>query len=363
MTNGARLPGLDLMRSLAIMLVLWEHIRFVAQAAWPSHGFFLPVDGVDVFFVLSGYLVGGMWLDLASHHPLQEALPRFWWRRLWRIWPLYYLFLLLNLAGVALGWQPGQLSEGVVWYFFFAQNLIIPVDLFFWESWSLCVEELFYFLLPLVYVLLATCCRRLPPRRILLASAGILITGGWLYRFLLPPDLSYDLWYRKMAPGRLDAIGWGVCVAALQNELHFHERLRLKGTWVAVGLLGWIVAAAVGYHAWPPHLSWVATGLAPLGLAASLPLFRAMNTFPFGLSKVVERAARWSYAAYLLHMGWVAAPLHRLVPTHLTPGEAIGIICGYFMVVFTVAALLHHGVERPALRIRESRPPAWRWRS
>ncbi|MCS6981215.1 MAG: acyltransferase [Flavobacteriales bacterium] len=357
-TEGRRLPGLDLMRTLAILLVLWEHIRFLAQATWPSHSFFLPVDGVDVFFVLSGFLVGGLWLDTASHYPLRQALKRFWWRRLWRIWPLYYLFLLLNLAGVALGWQPGQLSEGVVWYFFFAQNVVKPVDLFFWESWSLCVEELFYFLLPLVYIFLIICLSHWQPRQALLTSALILVAIGWLYRWLLPDQLPYDLWYRKMAPGRLDALGWGVCVAACQDKLSLQGRMWRKGAWLAIGLIGWTVAGAAGFYPWPSHLSWVAAGVAPLGLAASLPFFRNLSTLPIGLAKVVERMARWSYAAYLFHMGWVVAPLRRLMPSPLNPWEAVGIICGYFFMVFGGAALLHHCVERPALRIRESWPPA-----
>lgn len=348
-----RHPGLDLMRSAAILLVMWEHIRFVAEAAWPGHRFYLPPDGVDVFFVLSGFLVGDIWLRTVQHSPvLLSALRLFWLRRLWRIWPLYYFFLLLNIGAVAAGLQPGMLGRGVCTYFFFAQNLVKPVDLFFWESWSLCVEELFYFLLPLVFVL--TLRLTLSPHQRLGVAAIFLIGAGWCYRFFLPEGLDYDLWYRKMAPGRLDAIGWGVLGAAIKN---FDSVKKLKPRTLAIlvpGVAGAGAAWLSGMYPWPETWHWIAPGVAPVALAMTLPAFHAIRRLPLWLGIGVERVARWSYAAYLVHLSWVAWPIRVWMPIKPSPGEALLILVGYAAATFGLAALLHHTVERYFMRFRPS---------
>lgn len=353
--GGQRHPGLDLMRSAAILLVMWEHVRFVAEAAWPSRRFYLPPDGVDVFFVLSGFLVGDIWIrSTQATGSIRIAIYFFWLRRLWRIWPLYYFFLLLNLGAVALGIQPGLVGRGVWTYFFFAQNLVKPVDLFFWESWSLCVEELFYFLLPLMFAL--TAFLKLRPHVMLGMTALILMMLGWSYRILLPEGLDYDLWYRKMAPGRLDAIGWGVLAAAVKGLCRVKPTAVWRSSALALGIIGALCARQSGMFAWPESWHWVAPGIAPAALALTLPAFYSVNRLPLWLTRAVGYVARWSYAAYLVHLSWVAWPIRALMPPEPDALQAFMLLGVYGAVTMTLAAVLHATVERYFLRFRPARP-------
>lgn len=349
--NPARHPGLDLMRSVAILLVMWEHIRFVAEAAWPDCSFFLPPDGVDVFFVLSGFLVGDVWLKTVRASPsILTALRTFWLRRIWRIWPLYYFFLLLNIGAVATGLQPGMLGRGTWTYFLFAQNLVKPVDLFFWESWSLCVEELFYFLMPLFFAVLSFL--RFNPHALLGFTALILIIIGWLYRGLLPEGLDYDLWYRKMAPGRLDAIGYGVMAAALREVWKVKTLPRNTLLWSILGLAGAYGAWWSGMKLWPEPWQWVVPGLAPALLALTLPAFLSLKKLPLSMAKVVEHIAQWSYAAYLIHLSWVAWPIRSWMPEKPPSTQAFAFIGLYIIITFILSALIHKYVERYFMRFR-----------
>ncbi|MCX7650607.1 MAG: acyltransferase [Flavobacteriales bacterium] len=356
MTAPKRHVGLDVMRSVAILLVLWEHFRFVPEAAWPDRRFYVPPDGVDVFFVLSGFLVGNIWLQNFDSTPGKEAVFLFWWRRIWRIWPLYYTFLFLNLTAVFLGVQPGQWSRGLISYFFFAQNLIKPVDLFFWESWSLCVEELFYFLLPVLFLVFKKRLRRLSAAAVLGCTACLMITIAWLYRWALPDSLDYDLWYRKMAPGRLDAIGWGVLMAAGSQSkvLKCFSTNKLRNLLLGGG--GWGCAMAWGYIHLPACWQFVGPGLGPIFLACALLFFLNIQKLPQPLAWISEKVARWSYAAYLVHLSWVAWPLRCIMPVHPTLWEALGLLVAYGFVTFGLAALLHIGLEKYFLGLRQ---PLW----
>jgi peptidoglycan/LPS O-acetylase OafA/YrhL len=351
--EAARHPGLDLMRSAAILLVMWDHIRFVAEAAWPTQNFYLPPDGVDVFFVLSGFLVGDVWLRTVQASPsILPALRTFWLRRIWRIWPLYYIFLFLNIVGVAVGLQPGMLGRGVWTYVIFAQNLVKPVDLFFWESWSLCVEELFYFLMPLLFT--AFSFLRFSPHTLLAFVALLLICLGWTYRGLLPQGLDYDLWYRKMAPGRLDAIGYGVMAAAFKGLFKGQMPGQNTVLWGVLGLAGAGGAWWSGMKAWPETWKWMAPGVTPAFLALTLPAFYSIKKLPSSMAFLTERVARWSYAAYLVHLSWVAWPIRAWMPGPATTAQTFIILGIYALITFTLSALLYINVERYFLRFRPS---------
>ena len=147
-----RIFGLDAMRAAAILMVLVSH-------TWPSEkatnwGYVFGVLGVEMFFILSGFLIGGILLRLANTGRLQtwHDLVRFWRRRWYRTLPNYYLFLFLQMAWRAwvLGY-PGVLS--LDWqYIVFAQNLTDGPSFFFPETWSLSIEEWFYLYLRAVAV-------------------------------------------------------------------------------------------------------------------------------------------------------------------------------------------------------------------
>jgi len=147
--SSQRIAGLDLLRALAIVLVLVAHypktgvglVTRVLNFGW---------SGVDLFFVLSGYLIAGqLFAAQASGKPI--SLAGFYSRRWLRTLPNYYVVLAVYGFVAAL---IGGATPTPVWkYLSFTQNVGIPGA--FTPSWSLCVEEQFYLLFPIIAILLA----------------------------------------------------------------------------------------------------------------------------------------------------------------------------------------------------------------
>ena len=150
-----RIFGLDLLRCLAIVIVVLGHSSFLINN-YTNFPFISLPDGVDLFFVLSGYLVGTILIKSAEQEQkfdfkiVLQFLKRRWFRTL----PNYYLFLLINIILIYYGLTPGFLNKYLSTFFVFFQNFHKPYDFLFWESWSLCVEEWFYLTFPLVLLLL-----------------------------------------------------------------------------------------------------------------------------------------------------------------------------------------------------------------
>ena len=148
MTVMRRNDWLDLCRALAILLVMLSHGRVFLRSAmpWAEYFRFGGFLGVELFFVLSGFLIGGILIRL-SRQGGTHWLGGFYARRWFRTLPNYYLFVLINILLVWWGTRPGELDE--VWkYLVFIQNLFGPHPLFFPEAWSLAVEEVFYLFIP-----------------------------------------------------------------------------------------------------------------------------------------------------------------------------------------------------------------------
>src|SRR5215470_10879603 len=158
-------PNLDLVRSVAILSVIAGHARQVI----PGQGFL--GHGVDVFFCLSGFLIGRIFLKEESRG---FSFLRFWTDRWLRTIPPYFFVLFLGLglgqSGISSSWWSLPQFQGRFWqYIVFVQNYgaisSIP-GAPFGVSWSLCVEEQFYLALPILFVLV----RSFAARALLLSS-------------------------------------------------------------------------------------------------------------------------------------------------------------------------------------------------
>src|SRR5262245_22239735 len=138
-----RIAGLDLLRSLAILAVLVSHGRhFVTPyIAELEHLRLFGFFGVELFFVLSGFLIGSILLRGVECFDQRKNLTAFLLRRWLRTLPNYYLFLAINgLVALVLG----QAIPHFFAYLFFLQNIADRHPAFFGEAWSLAVEEWFY---------------------------------------------------------------------------------------------------------------------------------------------------------------------------------------------------------------------------
>src|SRR4029450_3826957 len=174
--NRERQPGLDLLRALAIIVVVVYHAALF--------GFKLPgrVDrfgwiGVDLFFVLSGYLIGGQLLaPLAREQSIK--LGRFFARRVFRIMPAY--FAVLAVYFLLPSWREYSEMSQPLWKFLLSvQNIALHGGTAFSHAWSLAVEDQFYLALPFLLLFLY---RR--PRAVIIIPCLIVIGGIGLRTFL-----------------------------------------------------------------------------------------------------------------------------------------------------------------------------------
>ncbi|MBS1581444.1 MAG: acyltransferase, partial [Bacteroidetes bacterium] len=336
--RGERIFGLDLMRAVAIALVVLVHATDLLAAHWPGPSWAGRIDGVDLFFVLSGYLVGGILLRFAEDHgrPWHIRLLDFWQRRWLRTLPNYYLFLLVNLL---LAWT--HVSQGIVnvntlAYLVFLQNFHVPLDLFYWESWSLAVEEWSYLLLP-VLVFAAIRVFRSEVRTAFLSAALVMIAVPAALRLGMAPGVrtldARDLYVRWMVPTRLDTIGFGVLAAWCHRFLAgAWARMRLPA--LLAGGAGLWAATAFQQEA---HLYYLTTWSFTCGgaaIALFLPVLSAWRSSA-GWTGPVAFISRISYALYLVHL-----PLRylflRLVEGRSTAGTVL--LYGTYLALCILAA-------------------------
>jgi len=357
-----RIFGLDLLRAVAIFITVYGHAVMLVPPAYRSwHN--LPVsaiDGVNIFFVLSGYLIGGILLKalLDAHKPFD--LGHFWMRRWLRTLPAY--LVVLGSAVAVAAWQ-GKLPAEVWRYFCFSQNLLSPHPTFFPEGWSLAVEEWFYLLFPLTVLVLVVLTRS---RRLAMAGTiGLFLTLPLVfkyYQYQQGKGLDAALWdsyYRRVVAARLDAIALGVLACYLQ---HYHaglwRGLRRPGLALAAGLL----VVTFLYPKLGPHVLFYNVWLRPLleGLTVLLvlPFFSQLH-YPHYTPAMrgLTLLSLISYSMYLLNKSvlikLVLAPVEKSVLTpHLGPAGWLVAYGLYWVLLPSGALLLYTYVEVPFMKLR-----------
>jgi peptidoglycan/LPS O-acetylase OafA/YrhL len=353
-----RLPGLDLLRSIAIVWVMLFHSFLVGglgdDFAWLSR---FGWAGVDIFFVLSGFLIGSQLLrTLKRGEPL--SLRDFYWRRAWRILPAFLAVLAVYAAFPVLREAPGL--EALWQFASFTLNLFIDYgrNPAFSHAWSLCVEEHFYLLFPLLAGWLT---RRPSAGRFVglcagLVAAGIALRAGvWLHDDALQPprnwfieDIYYPTWMR------LDGLLMGVALAALRVYRPAQWQ-RLQELPMPL-MLGGLAFAALAFWLFRDRTGLVANAVGWPLLSLGFGLLLVSATSARGLlGRRAVPVAGWlatiSYSLYLSHKLAMHAVHEWLAPR--LPLQGLALFAVYAAAILVVGAALHHAVERPGLRLRD----------
>ncbi len=300
--SSQRIFGLDILRTLAIILVLLGHSSGIICPAFPAFPWIPIPDGVDLFFVLSGFLVGGILMDGIrsdgqwSFTDLRQFIRRRWFRTL----PNYFLFLFINIILVNQGVIFGELNRHLITFFFFLQNFHITYFDLFTESWSLSVEEWFYLSFPIL------CFLSLKLRKVKFSSVSLpLIISGYLlfpllYRILtagsITTDEHYELFFRKLVLTRLDSIGFGILAAWFKRwRPVFWQRFRLVAFFTGIVLLFFLCRM----HTMPAtfYLKTLHLTLLPLSIAILLPALDSVKTEKLP-GKPFAFISRISYSMY-----------------------------------------------------------------
>ncbi len=362
----SRLPGLDLLRAIAIVWVMLFHSFIVGglgdDFSWLSRYGWM---GVDLFFVLSGFLIGSQVLKpLARGERLDFG--DFYLRRAFRILPALFVVLALYLWIPAFREAPGMQP----WWQFaaFTVNFLIDYEhnKAFSHAWSLCVEEHFY----LVFPLLAWWLTRRPSMAkfasvcVAIVLAGIALrTSIWLFdmapvqgvenaargfdrRFI--EDMYYPTW------NRLDGLLAGVVLATVKvfrapqwDRLQARANVALIAGLAVVALAMWLFRERTG-------LLGNAVGWPVLSTGLALLVFAGAGTRSW-IGRWRVPGAGWlaliSYSLYLVHK-----PVYHMVSSAFgTQLEVRGLLA---FAVYAAAALLggavlYYAIERPFLRLRD----------
>jgi peptidoglycan/LPS O-acetylase OafA/YrhL len=356
-----RQPGLDLLRALAIVVVVIYHAALF--------GFKLPgrVDrfgwiGVDLFFVLSGYLIGGQLLALLARDR-RINLGRFFARRALRIIPAY--FAVLAIYFLLPSWREYPEMSQPLWKFLLSvQNIALHGGTAFSHAWSLAVEDQFYLALP--FILLVLFWR---PRGAMILSCVIVVGGVLLRAFLAAQNPSVDggvsfrgfqAWIYYPTWTRLDPLVYGVVLAAIEKfRPHWWQRLMKCGPWLLLPALALIAYAlylgetdelTVVACVWQFPL--VAIAMAALLICAVSPRLPLRRVAIPGAAFVASIA----YSAYLVQKLVIHGVIEFCRAHAIDPKTAPALI-GVELCVYAAATILFFTVERPFLQLRHRIAP------
>lgn len=346
----AHIPALDGVRAIAILMVMIFHFfqgSVQTNAVWKAveKATALGQTGVDLFFVLSGFLITGILLDSCRR---KHALKTFYLRRTFRIFPLYYgylivAFLLLPLLHLAapIAWTNQW------WFWLYCQNI---QDTFLknfkmfgpGHFWSLAVEEHFYLVWPFIVM-------RLPLRHLrhmllaLLALAlvvrAVMVVAG------------YPVYYFTLC--RIDTLAVGALLSVLSRQGNF---LQAAGQWLRKYIL-WVLAILAPCYA-------VFTGTAdPVVQVVKFSLFAFLCAAVLVLaitapreemparilgSSVASAMAKGSYAMYVFHPA-----IFDLLRTQFPALPPITALPVAFLATFAAAWLSWRLLENPCLKLRD----------
>jgi peptidoglycan/LPS O-acetylase OafA/YrhL len=299
-----RVFGLDLVRAIAIGLVLAAHYGVVIPY-WLGYKPLYPVAtlgllGVDLFFVLSGFLIGRLLIDVIRIAPSFGNLRIFLIRRWMRTVPLYVVWLCISLAFFP---PPDHRLRHFIGYLTFTQNLVwpMPVSNWFGVSWSLAVEEWFYLLFG-VCAVGAVLVRRSPKAALIPLALFCVIPA--VLRWMVPDTANWDNDVTKIVILRLDSIAYGVILAYLRfayPRLFAHPRICgtigaaiIIATWAG----GATMVPVLSYHA----LRTFTFNILDLGFALCIIGAVAWTTAGGWIAKVVRKISDISYGLYLMHL-------------------------------------------------------------
>ena len=331
---------LDALRCIAVLLVVGFHLPY--YRIWGTLGWI----GVDLFFVLSGFLISGL---LFQEYKKTGAirLRRFLIRRGLKIYPAFYLLIGLAIVQSFLNHSASLRHQAFISAVFLQGYYQGPIHAMLSHTWSIAVEEHFYLFLPLLLILLITI-RRSRDRFVPIpALFGFLFVICFLFRWFTLPSLIPA----SMTHMRMDSLFAGVNLGYLY---HYRRDLfdRMAGHYaLAIAFLCCAPAAFI-----PQREHWMQTfGLSGLLLGFSFLVAWAVARTPKSkISRAITKAAAkigyYSYSIYLWHT--------LIVYVFLDSKRTVWVFWAYLCTSIVVGIAMAHLVEIPYLAVRDKLFPA-----
>jgi peptidoglycan/LPS O-acetylase OafA/YrhL len=342
-----QIPALDGLRGIAILSVMVFHFSCVFEngasrldhwvVSLASHG----SRGVDLFFVLSGFLITRI---LIRSRESTNCLQSFYMRRVLRIFPVYFLYVFI-VFGIMRQFDPMSMQHTRLWpYLAYISNWQKGTGLadpHLTHMWSLAVEEQFYLVWPLLVLLC-------PPKRLMQASVAICLFALGL-RIVATGQVAPQILFR-MTPFRADALAGGAIIACIFESERKTELIKRFALPVAglVFLATLVLRGSAYAHAL--EFSAIVVGCAAL-------IFFAAQQNPSALRHpLLTAVGKYSYGMYVYHL-LMGSLIWSLLKTFHNVVPLAALKWSYFPIasacVFAAAWLSYHYFEMPFLRLKE----------
>lgn len=340
-----RIPSLDGIRAVSILLVLMSH--FINDMGWPNP-YAVGVLGVRIFFIISGFLITGLLLkEIRDSHSIN--LRRFYLRRTLRIFPPFYFYILVMLLLSAFGWASLTL-QGALPAIAYVSNYIDTwnaAGFTLSHSWSLSTEEQFYLIWPFSLVFLG---RKNAFAFLLIILISSPIARGALY--LLSNNYSQSVDYFHL---NADHIATGCVLAFIQHRLHASNIYQ----WLMRPIPAFCVLAAGGAAYSQQHHPglFAVFGMTIVNLSIAFCVDRSITyrENPIGRflnSRVMVTIGILSYSIYIWQQPFLH--LHSSRPVLLLSNGWQLVANPYISVILIalLSVLSYYLVEQPSLRLR-----------
>ena len=353
MSKTAYIPGLDGIRAIAFLLVFWAH-------ALPGISYYIPATlGVTIFFFLSGYLITTL-LRKELEATGTIALRDFYLRRTLRIFiPLYVVYALTAAFAHFAQHESMGNWRGFFALIFYYYNYTVVLDLKAWVPlgmnviWSLCVEEHFYLLFPLVYLALARSrITRATQTKLLVAFCLLEL----LWRFILIAVLhNQHLWTYYATDARLDSILWGSVLALTNNPVATsatepRDRSILPSRHATLAFFGALLLLAASLV--PRSVLYKES------LRYTVQVLALYIIFSFIIPNIRHRSIAWLEWKPLRYLGWISYVLYLShdfvlnVLTRIWPDRFALTGPLAFVLCIAFATLMRYALELPLQRLR-----------
>ncbi|WP_310556428.1 acyltransferase [Flavobacterium sp.] len=366
MENNQRIFGLDLMRATAILMVLCSHSLWIypessslGSQILKFFGFF----GVEIFFVLSGFLIGTILYKLYTQQDFTfKTAVYFIKRRGFRTLPNYFLVLFLNIGIAAI---IGYSVPDIGFYFLFLQNFSSTMLPFFPESWSLSVEEFAYLLTPLLLLFASVLVKSNNKSKQFICVVLLLVFVFLIHKIIYYFNTSnttleqWNISLKEVVIYRVDSILIGVIAAwASFNFPIIWQKNKIN--FLFLGFFGlMLLFFGIGYfkiNIETNSFFWnvLYLPITSMLFALFLPLLSQWEVAPKWFLRPITFISLISYSIYLLHYSVVLQLMKHLIDTSLfTPTELNLFTFTYIIFTFIFSWFLYRFFETPMTKLRD----------
>lgn len=348
----SRNPGLDVLRSLCLFLVVAQHSFLFTDAFFPKFRmlWIISHSALDVFFTLSGFLIGGViWRKFRQDGTLtMKSIFNFYKRRWFKTVPMYFLTVglcvLLSHAGI-------YYAQDFSWKFLvFLQNLTRADFDFLPHTYSLTIEEWFYILFPPgVFLVLKSGLFRGNPFYPVIV---VWIFAGAALRLAVHFNgvENWDVEIRKPILTRVDATIYGVMLYFIHLKIPEAIKRHRLLLFCLGGIFYLVCTLAMHYKLSLLFNNVVYYTVVPVCISMLLPLFLYLR-LPGFFERLFTFQSLASYSVYLVHLPLLYIAYHYCKPE--SPAGSLALMASFVVLSYGLGSVLYRFIEKPVMDLRD----------